>query len=168
MPSLSRPVDQRLRQQPEPGIVFPVLMASTSARSVARGRPGAEANQEFSVITDAGVVFPPRGPGLGTSAASACRSRITPPRADALYKATQPSSPSAGNRRWPHLFSYQIGAQDPCRREPREGPGQGVSLTDLFETMQVIWARSMSTTSTVPDLPVNVQPTSASACTRHV
>jgi len=130
---------------PNSGIVFPVLDGFDRRRdpSLSAAALAKKLTQEFSVITDAQVlVFPPPAvQGLGTI--GGFRMQIEDHAGlgpDALYKATQAVIAKA--RTSPALAgiysTYQIGVPkihaDINREKAR---AQGVSLTDLFETMQV-------------------------------
>jgi len=130
---------------PNSGIVFPVLDGFDQRRdpSLSAAALAKKLTQEFSVITDAQVlVFPPPAvQGLGTI--GGFRMQIEDHAGlgpDALYKATQAVIAKA--RTSPALAgiysTYQIGVPkihaDINREKAR---AQGVSLTDLFETMQV-------------------------------
>jgi multidrug efflux pump len=130
---------------PNSGIVFPVLdgFDKRTDPSLAAAALAQKLNQEFSVITDARVlVFPPPSvQGLGTI--GGFRMQIEDHAglgADALYKATQAVIAKArANPALAGIYSsYQIGVPkihaDVNREKAR---AQGVSLTDLFETMQV-------------------------------
>jgi multidrug efflux pump len=130
---------------PNSGIVFAVLDSfdKRTDPSMSANALAAKLSQEFSVITDAQVlVFPPPSvQGLGTIGGFRMQvedhAGLGP---DALYKATQAVIAKA--RQNPALAgiysSYQIGVPkihaDINREKAR---AQGVSLTDLFETMQV-------------------------------
>jgi multidrug efflux pump len=130
---------------PNSGIVFAVLDGFDKRRdpSLSAAALAQKLNQEYSVITDARVlVFPPPSvQGLGTI--GGFRMQIEDHAGlgpDALFKATQNLIAKA--RQDPALAgifsSYQIGVPkihaDISREKAR---AQGVSLTDLFETLQV-------------------------------
>ena len=130
---------------PNSGIVFAVLdgFDKRTDPSMSANALAAKLSQEFSVITDARVlVFPPPAvQGLGTI--GGFRMQIEDHAglgADALYKATQAVIAKArANPALAGIYSsYQIGVPkihaDVNREKAR---AQGVSLTDLFETMQV-------------------------------
>ena len=130
---------------PNSGIVFAVLDNFDNRRdpSLSAGALAKKLSQEFSVITDAQVlVFPPPSvQGLGTI--GGFRMQIEDHAGlgpDALYKATQQVIAKArANPALAGIYStYQIGVPkihaDINREKAR---AQGVSLTDLFETMQV-------------------------------
>ena len=130
---------------PNSGIVFAVLDSfdKRTDPSMSAAALAAKLTQEFSVITDAQVlVFPPPSvQGLGTIGGFRMQvedhAGLGP---DALYKATQAVIAKArANPALAGIYStYQIGVPkihaDVNREKAR---AQGVSLTDLFETMQV-------------------------------
>jgi len=130
---------------PNSGIVFAVLDSfdKRTDPSMSAAALAAKLAQEFSVITDAQVlVFPPPSvQGLGTIGGFRMQvedhAGLGP---DALYKATQAVIAKArANPALAGIYStYQIGVPkihaDVNREKAR---AQGVSLTDLFETMQV-------------------------------
>jgi multidrug efflux pump len=130
---------------PNSGIVFAVLDSFDKRRdpSMSANALAKKLNQEFAVITEGNIaVFPPPAvQGLGSI--GGFRMQIEDHAGlgpDALYKATQDLIAKA--RKEPSLAgvfsSYQIGVpkiQADVNRE--KARAQGVSLTDLFETMQV-------------------------------
>jgi multidrug efflux pump len=130
---------------PNSGIVFAVLDNFDKRRdpSLSAAAIAAKLNQEYSVITDARVlVFPPPSvQGLGTI--GGFRMQIEDHAGlgpDALFTATQNLIAKA--RKDPALAgifsSYQIGVPKIHADIDREkARAQGVSLTDLFETLQV-------------------------------
>jgi multidrug efflux pump len=130
---------------PNSGIVFAVLDSFDKRRdpSLSAAALAQTLNQKFAAITDANIaVFPPPAvQGLGSI--GGFRMQIEDHASlgpDALYKATQNLIAKASKE--PSLAgvfsSYQIGVPkiraDVNREKAR---AQGVSLTDLFETMQV-------------------------------
>jgi multidrug efflux pump len=130
---------------PNSGIVFAVLDSFDKRRdpSLSVNALAATLNQEFAAISEGNIaVFPPPAvQGLGSI--GGFRMQIEDHAGlgpDALYKATQDLIAKA--RAEPSLAgifsSYQIGVpkiQADVNRE--KARAQGVSLTDLFETMQV-------------------------------
>jgi multidrug efflux pump len=108
---LPRPVDQRLHQQLHAGIVF-VGKPFDERKARAVGQCHRRAlNQKFGGIQDAFIaVFPPPPVmGLGTWAASRCRSKTATHWATTRW--TRPQGLHEGAARtgsWPMFSSYQI------------------------------------------------------------